>query len=100
MKCQNTARAELVVGALIAITGVLAALVKEWKIRVGINIVAATLGLLAFLLPNVLMGVCDNKHMTCRSLALPGISVVSIFLTAFAGVNALYLRKTRNREVT
>ncbi len=99
MRCQNTAKAERAVGTLTAVIGVSVALFKDRKLRIGISIAGGALGLLALLLPNVLIGVCGSKHMTCRALALPAISVVSILIIVFAGLNALYLWKAVNSEV-
>lgn len=77
MKCRWTAQAELGIGLLISVLGALLIVFKSKQIRIGLSLSAALNGILALLIPTVLIGVCENAHMTCRALALPALSVLS-----------------------
>ncbi|HOM02795.1 MAG TPA: DUF4418 family protein [Acetivibrio sp.] len=97
MRCQNTAKAELVLGILTIAVGVLMLLIKNRKFRIGLNIAAIPIGILAFLFPNNITGVCSKVHMTCRSLTLPVLSLIGIALVVFAGINTVYLWKFESK---
>ncbi|GAE87907.1 DUF4418 family protein [Acetivibrio straminisolvens] len=97
MRCQSTAKAELVLGILTIAVGVLMLLIKNRKFRIGLNIAAIPIGILAFLFPNNITGVCSKVHMTCRSLTLPMLSLISIVLVVFAGINTVYLWKFESK---
>lgn len=91
MRCQNTAKAEIFLGILTIVIGVLLLFVKHKKLRILLNTLIIPVGSLAFLFPNVITGVCSKTHMTCRSLALPALSIISIILIVLAAVYTLYL---------
>lgn len=91
MRCQDTAKAELVLGILTIAVGVLMLLINHRKFRIGLNIAAIPIGILAFLFPNSITGVCSKVHMTCRALTLPVLSLTGIALVVFAGINTVYL---------
>lgn len=97
MKCFWTARAELGLGILIAILGALQIVFQSVQLRLGLNISIILNGILALLIPISLIGVCDSKHMSCHSLTLPALAVISSFLIIAALVNAIYLFKIDNK---
>lgn len=97
MRCQHTAKAELVLGILTIAAGVLLVSAKHKKFRIWLNITGIPIGILSFLFPNYITGVCSNIHMTCRSLTLPALNIISISLVVFSGINALYLWKFNNK---
>ncbi len=99
MRCQSTAKAELIAGVLIALIGAVVALIRPWRVRFFLSVAEVFLGILALLFPNALIGVCANTHMTCRALTLPAVSVLGILLIAFAGFNARYLWKIGSKGV-
>ncbi|MPN30795.1 hypothetical protein SDC9_178266 [bioreactor metagenome] len=94
MRCMGTAKAELAAGGLIALLGILLLVLKSGRARLGLSLLAALAGVAAFLIPNVLVGVCGSVHMACRTLTLPALSVLSVFTVIAAGINAFYLWKT------
>jgi hypothetical protein len=47
-------------------------------------------GILALLVPQVLIGGCPSPHMDCRKSTFPAITVVSIFLLIGMALNGLY----------
>jgi len=98
MKCHWTARVEIGVGALIAILGIALILFTDVKIRLGLAIAICLSGVLALLIPYVLIGGCPMHTMPCRKIAFPGITVASILLLIGAGLYTVYLAKTVNRQ--
>lgn len=101
MPCQNTAKAELVTGCLVLVLGVLSLIIKNRRNKILLYTSVIIIGLLALLLPNALTGVCSQIHMTCRSLTLPALSIISLALIAIAGLNVFTLCKTESKgEIT
>lgn len=99
MKCFWTARAELGAGILISLLGLFAALTDSIRIRIGLTAAVLLNGILALLLPTVLIGVCGSTRMGCRALSLPALSILSGLLIAIAIINGAYLNRI-NRKGT
>lgn len=100
MKCHNTAKAELVLGIFTIVVGVLLIFGKRANFKIWLNIAGALLWALAFLFPNSITGVCPNAHMTCRSLALPALNIISIALIVFTTANVFYWwKRSKKGEV-
>lgn len=97
MRCHNTAKAELILGILMIAAGALTLITKSKKIRLWLNAATGLLAVLAILFPNAITGVCSKVHMSCRSLTLPSIAIISILLVFFTAVNTLYLFKQGNK---
>jgi hypothetical protein len=98
MKCFWTARAELGIGALIAIVGVLLIVLKSRQIRLGLSLAAALNGILALLVPTALIGVCGHASMQCRIGTLPALVILSSFVIIVAALNTVYLSKARSEK--
>lgn len=97
MKCFWTARAELGVGIAIVILGILLLLVSVNQIRFRISIGVGTLGILALLIPTVLIGVCKSSRMGCRALTLPALVILNSFVIVISVVNAVYLYQVHKK---
>jgi hypothetical protein len=95
MKCFWTARAEIGVGLSIAILGALTLAFKSAQIRLGLGTGIFLNAILALLSPTALIGVCEHSHASCRVLALPALSVLSVILILIAGINAVLLFKAK-----
>lgn len=91
MKCHWTARVELGAGILIALLGVLLILFRSAQVRLGLSLSLILNGTLALLAPTALIGVCGGAHMTCRTLTLPALAVLSAAVIFVSAVNAAYL---------
>lgn len=91
MKCYWTARAELGIGIVISILGLLSAISASAKTRIGLNSSIVLNSIVAFLIPNFLIGVCDGKHMHCHAVALPSLSILSAVVFALAVINIIYI---------
>lgn len=96
MKCFWTARAELGIGIVIAILGLLQIVFPSVQRRQGLNISIILNGILALLVPRYLIGICNDVHASCRSLTLPALTIISSLLIIVALVNTIYLFKTDN----
>ena len=91
MKCYWTARAELGIGIVISILGLLSAISASAKTRIGLNSSIVLNSIVAFLISNFLIGVCDGKHMHCHAVALPSLSILSAVVFALAVINIIYI---------
>ena len=80
MSCYYTARAELGLGIVISLLGLLTAISSSYKFRAALNIAALLNGIIVFLIPNFLIGVCDGEHMHCHAVTLPVLNILSIVL--------------------
>ena len=90
MKCYQAARAELGIGIIISILGLLSAISASAKTRIGLNISVVLNSVVAFLIPSFLIGVCDGKHMHCHAVALPALSILSAVVFTLAVISIIY----------
>lgn len=91
MKCHWTARAELGLGISISILGLILLIQKAYNSQLAANLSLIINGVLAYLIPNVLIGVCDGVHMHCHAVARPALSILSALTVAIAIINVVYL---------
>ncbi|MFP3154313.1 DUF4418 family protein [Lachnospiraceae bacterium ZAX-1] len=89
--CYWTAQAEIGVGGVIALLGIAYLLFGDSHARVGLNLAIGLNSVLAFLIPNVLIGVCEMPTMDCRIATLPALNVISILAFALTVGNTIYL---------
>jgi hypothetical protein len=94
MKCWYTGRWEIVVGSVISLLGLLLLFLKKKKIRIALSISAFLSGVLALLIPTVIVGVCGNKNMDCHAIALPALVIFSSAVIIVAVINTIFLFKT------
>jgi uncharacterized membrane protein YedE/YeeE len=95
MKCHWSARAEIGVGALIAALGIALVVFASPKTRLGLTIGIFLFGVLALLVPHVLIGGCAGHSMACRKIAFPAITVISILLLIGSALYALQLARQK-----
>ncbi len=99
MACHWTVQAELGIGLLIAVLGVLLLVFQSQKIRFGLSVAIVLAGVLAVLFPTVLIGGCAMKTMTCRSVTFPALEAIGVLTIAGFAVNSIYLlRAEGNRK--
>jgi len=94
MKCHWTARAEIAVGVPLLAVGLLMLVSKRKESIRNLGIVGALLGLMAVLLPGVLIGVCGNDDMICNSLMDPALVLMGIVVIV-ASLAAIWLSRSR-----
>jgi len=93
MKCYWSARAEIGVGAVIAVLGIALIVFSCSKIRLGLVIGIFLSGINALLIPHALIGGCAMHSMPCRKIAFPAITVIGILLLIGAGIYIFVLSK-------
>ncbi len=101
MKCFWTGRAELGIGGLIIVLGILNIVISSIQIRLGLNLALAFVGLLSALIPTWLIGVCSMPKMNCHAVTAPALLFISILVILLALGNVYYLfslgKKRRDR---
>ncbi len=85
MKCHWTAMAELLVGILVVIDGILLIGFKKHETRIALSIMLFLLGLTALLMSTVVIGMCETATMPCRVGTEPALIVVSV-ITMLVGI--------------
>lgn len=100
MKCFYVAQTEFALGIETAALGVLLALQKSRAAHRATSIALALNGIVVFLVPNVLIGVCGNEHMQCNSLTKPALSIISIVVVVLAVLSTVLLsfKDSKNNE--
>jgi hypothetical protein len=96
MKCHWSAQAETGIGALIAALGIALVFFANPKIRLGLTVGIFLAGILALLIPHVLIGGCPGHSMPCRKIAFPALTVISVLLLISAALNTLYLARKKD----
>jgi len=95
MKCYWSARAEIGVGAVIAVLGIALIVFTCKKIRLGLVIGIFLSGIDALLIPHALIGGCAMHAMPCQKIAFPAITVISILVIIGAGLYTVYLARKK-----
>ncbi|MDR1028006.1 MAG: DUF4418 family protein [Clostridiales Family XIII bacterium] len=100
MACHWTGRAEIGVGCLIAALGVGLILFPAVRTRLGLSVAILLAGILALLLPSILIGGCAMETMACRRVSFPAITVIGTLTIVGAALNAFLLFRRGEREGT
>ena len=99
MPCFYTARAEIVVGAVIAVLGIALYFLRSGLAKVITGILILISSIAAFLIPTVIIGVCDSPHMHCNAVTRPALIVLSSLTFIIAAVNTVINVKEAGRNV-
>ena len=91
MACFYTGQAEIGLGIVIAILGLITVAIKSEDIRIGISISQIANALLVILFPIKLTGLCGMDMMPCRMGTEPALIVAAIILIVISAINILYL---------
>lgn len=100
MKCHWTGQAELGIGLVIGILGIILLLIKSKQIRIGIEIAIALQFVIVLLIPGGLIGVCGGAHMRCHSLTWPILNILGAIGILYAILHVTYLCKTVRKEAS
>lgn len=94
MKCFWTMKAEIGVGAVIGLLGVIILFTASKEIRIGIESALTLLFVYAVLIPDVLIGVCGGNHMRCKTLTLPALNIIGAVGIVYSVVSVFLLVKS------
>ncbi len=71
MKCFWSCKALIVVGAVLALVGLLQMIAKEANTRKSLSVIGLALAVSAILIPTVIIGGCVKPEMACKMLTFP-----------------------------
>jgi len=84
--CHWSAQAEIGIGLLIVALGTCIIVFTDTKTRLGLIIGVFMAGIIAFAIPNFLIGGCGMLNMKCRRVAFPALTAESVFLLVFSAI--------------
>ena len=93
MACYYTKQAEVGLGVLVAVLGVVALLSKNASVRSGLSLAILGIAVLVVVYPLYLTGLCKMSDMMCRLRTLPALILISVVIGVVAIINFLYLGK-------
>lgn len=93
MACYYTKQAEVGLGVLVAVLGIVALLSKNVDVRRGLSIAVLGIAGLVVAYPLYLTGLCKMSEMMCRLRTLPALILTSVVIGVVAIINFLYLGK-------
>ena len=93
MRCFYTAQAELAIGLLITVLGIIFLIQKRSESKASTAISIAFSSVVAFLIPNGLIGVCGAAHMHCKAATQPALTLISILTFIISAVTVFALAK-------
>lgn len=93
MACYYTKQAEVGLGVLVAVLGIVALLSKNVDVRRGLSIAVLGIAGLVVAYPLYLTGLCKMSDMMCRLRTLPALILISVVIGVVAIINFLYLGK-------
>lgn len=100
MQCYFTASAEIVTGAVIALSGLLYFLSRSPKVNAILSAVVILGAISTILLPTAITGLCADAMMTCHMVTLPILIVASVLTGVFGavglGISVVKLRRSKD----
>ena len=83
MACRYTARVALGLGVVIALLAIIGFFAPS-RVRAGLDIANAVLGVLVVLVPTMLVGVCRGSMMHCHMVTMPTLIVLGVLLAVLS----------------
>ena len=93
MKCFWSCKALIVVGAILALIGLLQLISKEAKSRKVLAVVGVALTVSAILIPTVIIGGCVKPDMACKILTFPVTNALSAIGIVLQGLTLIAKEK-------
>ena len=97
MKCYWTGNAEIALGAMIVITGLLLIVGKQKESRMLLGVVLGALGVMVALMPTYLIGVCATLDHPCHAGTQPALILLGV-ITIIVGMIAIATSRGAPRE--
>jgi uncharacterized membrane protein HdeD (DUF308 family) len=88
MKCYWTAMAEVGLGALIVVAGIVLIVSKQNETKRALGFILAALGVVVALVPTYLIGVCGMAEHPCRMATQPALILLGV-ITIIIGIVAM-----------
>ena len=92
-ECLWSVQMEIGLGIVIAALGICLILYPDKKTQLGLVIGILVTGLFALLIPNVIIGGCEDRTMACHVLTFPILTVLSSLVMAGSAVYLFTLRE-------
>lgn len=93
MKCFWSCKALIVVGAILALVGLLQLIAKEAKTRKALSVIGLALAISAILIPTVIIGGCVKPEMACKMLTFPVTHTLSAAAIVLQGLTLMAKEK-------
>ena len=93
MKCFWSCKALIVVGAILALVGLLQLITKEAKTRKALSVIGLALAISAILIPTVIIGGCAKPEMACKMLTFPVTHTLSAAAIVLQGLTLMAKEK-------
>ena len=93
MKCFWSCKALIVVGAILALVGLLQLIAKEAKTRKALSVIGLALAISAILIPTVIIGGCAKPEMACKMLTFPVTHTLSAAAIVLQGLTLMAKEK-------
>ncbi|NLK94221.1 MAG: DUF4418 family protein [Clostridiales bacterium] len=98
MKCYWSTRALIGIGILIVVSALLIFIFKDLGEQKVLSILNIFYGLVAILIPKILIGGCKAVTMKCVSLTFPAVYLISSSIIIFSLAYLIYLIKVNKNE--
>lgn len=98
MKCWWSVRAEIAIGSFLIFSGILILILKKAEFLLLANLYNIAIGVVAILIPSVLIGGCAKEVMPCRSLTFPSIYIIAAAVILSGIGNIVYLKRKQGSE--
>ncbi len=99
MRCYYSARAEIGIAVILLVIAILYFFTKTKRERVLVNIAVIPIGIVALLIPSILIGGCGMKTMACQAATFPAIYAISALMMIFSLFNIFNLTKSDKRNL-
>lgn len=99
MACQKTAQAELVLGIIIALLGLINIFIKKNIIKGIANIANIITGVLAIAFVTDIIGTCKDPNMHCNIAAKPSLIVLGILTILVSLIGSFLTFKKKDESV-
>ncbi|MGD0817621.1 MAG: DUF4418 family protein [Methanomassiliicoccales archaeon] len=93
MACHYTAEAEIIVGSLVALLGLVLIIVNSAEAKIVVGIIGIASGIWTILVPTVLIGVCASDMMNCVKESKPALIALGAVTILVSLVLIMLVRK-------